>query len=148
MQMVRILKVGNLFVENFPAVELVEVGQDQNGNPILEERQNLPQTEEELREAIKDTILYLQRRRMEKIYDEYEYNGLSDIQVYAQQNDSEAQALLSLYLDYDNGIWAYIDSLQNKTYEELLQDAYDLYAIEERIYQQSLQNNPLPGQTL
>ena len=104
----------------------------------------LPDTEQELREVIERTVLSLEKQRINEICDKYGYNGLSDIQYYASQNDSEAQALLKFYGAYDDAIWNYIGSLQNKTKEELLQDVQILKTIEEQIYQSVIQNNPLP----
>lgn len=151
MQMIRILKTGvnpftgePQFTENFPVKTLVEVGQDQDGNPIYEEKWNIPQDENELRKAIEETIRYLEKERLNKILNDYGYDeGLVGVQTYAQQNDPEAQALWNFYLAYDDAIWNYIGSLQNKTMTELLQEAQDLIATEEQIYQSVIQNNPL-----
>ncbi len=156
MQMVRILKTGvnpltggPQFTENFYTKEFVETGTDENGNPVYEEKWNIPQDEDGLREAVIDTLKYLQKQRLQKILDQYGYSSLGDVQIYASQNDTEAQAILNFYTNnngngYDDLIWDYIDNLINKTYDELLQEAMDLYAVEEQIYQQALENNPLP----
>ena len=125
------------------------IGFTEEGKPIFEERKILPETEEELRKIVDDTILTLAKLRLEKILSKYRYNGLGDVQLYAAQSDTEAQAILNWYTNakgngYDDLIWSYIDSLPNKTKADILNDLQDLIAVEESIFQQAVQNNPLP----
>ena len=89
-------------------------------------------------------LLQFEKQRLQKVCDEYGYNGLADVQFYASQNDQEAQAILSWYQAYDDLIWSYIDNdLSAFTdLDELL--AIDMKNIEEQIYQQSIQQSPLP----
>ena len=89
-------------------------------------------------------LLRLQKERFQKVLEESGYNSLGDIQLYASQNDTEAKAILNWYLAYDDGIWNWIDNtLPNyQTLDELLN--LDLKAIEEDIFNQSVQKASLP----
>lgn len=89
-------------------------------------------------------LLRAQKQRLQKVLEEYGYNSLGDVQLYASQNDTEAKALLGWYQAYDDGIWNWIDNtLPNyQTLDELLN--LDLKAIEEEIFNQSIQASPLP----
>jgi len=99
---------------------------------------------EGLNELIQNQFLQLEKQRLNKILDTYGYNGLSDIQFYASQNDEEAKALLEWYKNYDDGIWNWIDNdLQAITALEELLDL-DLRHIEEQIFKNSIKTNPLP----
>ena len=102
-----------------------------------------------IRSELERQLLELERKRLDNILKQYGYNSLGDVQLYASRNDSEAQAILNFYTNsngngYDDLIWDWIDNtLPNyQTVDELL--AIDIKAVEERIYQQALQNNPLP----
>ena len=99
---------------------------------------------QKIKEQKKKEILQFEKQRLNQILDQYSYNGLADIQFYASQNDTEAQAILNWYQTYDNLIWSYIDNdLSAFTdIQELL--AIDMKNIEEQIYQQSIQQSPLP----
>jgi len=142
--MYKYLKVGDDIYLNTTGVEERLVGFDENGNPIVDVKNILPDSYQELQKVLMDTLLYLERARLQKVLEQYGYNGLSDVQFYVSQNDAEAQSILSWYQAYDDAIWNYIDSLMNKTKAEILNDLKDVPAIEEQIYQQSIQNNPLP----
>ncbi len=98
----------------------------------------------EKRRELVSSLLQLEKQRLQNICDQYAYNGLADVQFYASQNDQEAQAILNWYQSYDDLIWSYIDNdLSAFTdFEELLQ--IDMKNIEEQIYQQSIQQSPLP----
>ena len=92
----------------------------------------------------KENLLQLEKQRLNKILDTYGYNGLSDIQFYASQNDEEAKALLEWYKNYDDGIWNWIDNdLQAITALEELLDI-DLKQTEEQIFKNSIKAAPLP----
>jgi len=95
-------------------------------------------------ELIKKDLLTLEKQRLNRILDQYGYINLGDVQYYASQNDQEAQALLGWYQAYDDGIWNWIDNtLPNyQTLDELLN--LDLKAIEEDIFNQSVQKASLP----
>ncbi len=133
--MIKLIKLGNLIYENIEAKYT-----DENGNEIW----NVPSDITQLKEAFSDTLVWLGKQRLQNILDQYSYNGLADVQFYAAQNDQEAQALLSWYQAYDSLIWSYIDNdLQAFTsIDELL--AVDMKNIEEQIYQQSIEQSPLP----
>ncbi len=148
--MIRIAKLGELIYENFEPVVQEAVAFDEQGNPTqFQERSLLPTTKAELIQVVTDTLKYLQKQRLQKVLDQYGYNSLGDVQLYASQNDTEAQAILNWYTNansngYDDLIWNYIDSLPNKTKTEILNDLQDLMAVEEQLFQQAVQNNPLP----
>ena len=139
--MIRIAKLGDLVYENFePEVR------DESGNVV---QSLLPSTKAELIQVVTDTLKYLQKQRLWNILNQYGYNSLGDVQLYASQNDPEAQAILNWYTNangngYDDLLWNYIDSLPNKTKTEILNDLQDLMAVEENIFQQAVQNNQLP----
>ena len=128
--MLRVIKLGDLVYERVP-------------------KEKAPSTKAELIEAVINTIKYLQKQRLRKILEQYGYNSLGDVQIYVSQNDPEAQAILQFYTNasgngYDDLIWSYIDSLSNKTKSDILNDLQDLMAVEENIFNQATQNNPLP----
>ena len=124
---------------------LVEITTDENGEISVMTEEIIPKTEDELRKVIEKTIRCLEMERLNKILDQYGYDeGLVGVQTYAQRNDPEAQALWDFYLAYDDAIWAYIGSLTTKTMEELLQDVQILQTIENQIFEQVIQENPLP----
>ena len=138
--MLRVIKLGELIYEN---VEPRYV--DENGKEVW----IVPNTVSELQKALADTLAWLEKQRLQKVLDSYGYNGLADVYVYASQNDAEAQAILSWYTNsngngYDDLIWNWIENELPKyqTVDELL--SIDLRQVEEQIYQQSVQNNPLP----
>jgi len=138
--MLRVIKLGELIYEN---VEPRYV--DENGKEVW----IVPNTVSELQKALADTLAWLEKQRLQKVLDSYGYNGLADVYIYASQNDTEAQAILSWYTNsngngYDDLIWNWIDTQlpQYQTVDELL--SIDLRQVEEQIYQQSVQNNPLP----
>ncbi len=143
--MFRILKVGD---EIFTGTDGYVYEVDDQGN-VFPVRKLLPDTKVELIQVVTDTLKYLQEKRLQKILDQYGYNSLGDVQLYASQNDPEAQAILNFYTNtngngYDDLIWNYIETLQNKTKADILNDLQDLITLEEQIYQQAVQNNPLP----
>ena len=148
--MVRVVKLGDLIYENLEPVIQEPVAFDEQGNPTqFQERSLLPTTKAELIQVVTDTILFLEKQRLQKVLSQYGYNSLGDVQLYASQNDAEAQAILSFYTNsngngYDDLIWNYIDSLPNKTKADILNDLQDLIAVEESIFQQAVANNPLP----
>ncbi|HCB69333.1 MAG TPA: hypothetical protein DEP48_03135 [Persephonella sp.] len=133
--MIRIIKLGNTIYENIEAKEI-----DGQGNEIW----NVPNDVVQLKKALSDTLAWLAKQRVNSILDQYQYNGLADVQIYASQNDQEAQTLLDWYSTYDNLIWSYIDNdlAAFQTVDELLQ--IDMKNIEQQIYEQSIQTSPLP----
>ena len=71
-------------------------------------------------ENVKTKILSLAKKRLQDLFDQYGYNSLGDVQLYASQNDPEAQAILNFYTNansngYDDLLWNYIDSLATMT---------------------------------
>ncbi len=95
-------------------------------------------------EAVKVELIKMQKERMRNILDQYGYIDLADVQFYVSQNDSEAQAILSWYQAYDDLIWKWIDNAlpSLKTLDEIMQ--IDIKSVEEEIFNQSIQKNPLP----
>jgi len=120
--MIEIIKLGNLIYENIEAKYI-----DKNGNEVW----NVPNTVSDLQKALSDTLIWLEKQRLSQILDQYGYNGLADVQFYANQAtpDQEAQALLKWYQTYDDGIWNYITVNLSKitTINKLL--ALDLKAV-------------------
>ena len=143
--MIRIIKLGELVYENIEPVVQEAVAFDEEGNPTqFQERWVVPNDVAELSKAIADTLVWLAGQRLKDILNKYSYYSLGDVQFYASQNDTEAQALLDWYKAYDDLIWSWIDNdLPNyQTVEELLQ--IDLKALEEDLFNQSVQTSPLP----
>jgi len=144
--MIKILKIDqNTILENFEPVIQEPVEFDQDGNPTkFQERWIIPQDVNQLKAMIKDTLTWLEKQKIQQICDKYGYNGLSDIQFYANQNDTEAQQLLDWYQTYDDLIWNWIDNELPKytTIDELL--ALDMKQIEKDLFNQSIQQSPLP----
>ncbi len=102
---------------------------------------------EKLQEKIQEKqeeLLSFEKQRVQKILNSYGYISLADVQFYASQNDTEAQAILAWYQTYDDLIWSYIDNdLSAFTkLDELL--ALDMKAIEQQIFDQAIQTAPLP----
>ncbi len=98
----------------------------------------------EKRRELVSSLLQLEKQRVQKISDSYGYISLADVSFYANQNDEEAKAILDWYQAYDDLIWSYIDNDLSAftSVDELL--AIDMKNIEEQIYQQSIQQSPLP----
>jgi hypothetical protein len=133
--MIKIIKLGNLIYENIEAKTI-----DENGNEVW----NVPNDIAQLKNALSDTLAWLEKQRLQEVLDKYQYNGLADVQFYVSQNDTEAQDILNWYRVYDDLIWQYInnDLPAIATLDELLQ--LDMKAIEEQIFDQSTQDAPLP----
>jgi len=135
--MIKFLKVGDNFYQNIEPNMV-----DENGNEIW----NIPNDPTQLKSAIADTLVWLAKQKLNNVLDKYAYNGLADVQFYANQTtpDPEAQAILNWYQAYDDGIWNYIDNeLPNITVlDDLL--ALDIKAVEEQIFQNSIATSPLP----
>jgi len=142
--MYKVLKLGEEIFMNVEDPLQEMVGLDENGEPILGERKLLPDTKNELIQIATDTLLFLQRQRLQSILGQYGYNSLGDVNLYASQNDTEAQALTSWYSAYDTEIWRYIDSLNAKTKSQILADLQDMTSVEEQAFQNAVQTAPLP----
>ena len=152
--MISILKVGqNQYLENFEPVTLEPTAFDEQGNPTeFQERWVIPRDPLELARLMADTLVWLAKQRVQKVLEEYGYYSLGDLQVYASQNDQEAQAILSWYQAYDRAIWDYIsqnfdpivNGTQQVTVDQILKNYSDLRAIEEEIFNQSIQTSQLP----
>ena len=99
---------------------------------------------ENITKLITDDLISFQRERLKNIMIQYGYNGLSDIQFYASQNDQEAKAILNWYQAYDDAIWNWLDNeLTNiSDLNQLLQ--LDLKAVEQQIFENSIKTSPLP----
>ena len=127
--MIEILKVGNAIYENFEEKVHIPTAFYENGEPTnfeLVPNSVIPQTENELRQAIKDTVLWLANRKINQFLTQHGYYSFGDLLFYAQQNVQEAVDLLNRYRNFDSAIWAFIDSLSMKTYDELLEIAKTL----------------------
>ena len=100
-----------------------------------------PPTPEELRDRIQKQLLNLEKQRVNEVCDQYGYIDLADVSIYANQGDSEANAILDWYSTYDDLIWNWIDQILPVTTD--LQNV-DVKAVEEDLYNQSIQESPLP----
>jgi len=125
--MIEVLVVNGVVYENieeqiyvFP--EAVDENTE-NLQPIKIPNPIIPTDAETLRKAIKDTVLYLAKQRIQKFLFENGYHDLGDLFYYAQQNDEEAQELLHRYQMFDSFIWDFLDTLNDKNYDELLEIA-------------------------
>ena len=125
--MIEVLVVNGIVYENieeqiyvFP--EAVDENTE-NLQPIKIPNPIIPTDAETLRKAIKDTVLYLAKQRIQKFLFENGYHDLGDLFYYAQQNDEEAQELLHRYQMFDSFIWNFLDTLNDKNYDELLEIA-------------------------
>lgn len=137
--MIKILKIKDAIYENFQEKTIIPTEYDKNGNPTkFEERYTFNLTLDELKEAVKDTILWLEKQRFNQIFSKYGYISLSDVTLYAnKQNDpnqAEAQAILNWYISYDSKIWDFIGTLQKYT------DIDSLYALDIRQTEEELFN--------
>ncbi len=152
--MISVLKIGeNQYLHNFEPVIQEPIAFDEYGNPIqFQERWIIPKDPVELAKLMADTLVWLAKQRVQRVLEEYGYYSLGDLQVYTSQNDGEAKAILSWYQAYDTAIWDYIaqnfdpiiNGTQQATVDQLLQNYSDLRAIEEEIFNQSVQTNSLP----
>ena len=148
--MIKVIKLGNKLYRNFNPVTYEPIAFDEQGNPTqFQEKNLLPSTQTELAQIVMETMLVLARDRLRNVLETYGYNSLGDVQLYASQNDPEAQAILNFYTNansngYDDLLWNYIDSLATMTVDQLMADLQDLMAVEESIFQQAVANNPLP----
>ena len=125
--MIEVLVVDGVVYENieeqiyvFP--EVVDENTE-NLQPIKIPNPIIPTDAETLRKAIKDTVLYLAKQRIQRFLFENGYHDLGDLYYYAQQNDEEAQELLYRYQIFDSFIWDFLDTLNDKNYDELLEIA-------------------------
>lgn len=100
-----------------------------------------PPTPEELKAQIQKQLLNLEKQRVNDVCSQYGYIDLADVSIYANQGDSEAKAILGWYSTYDDLIWNWIDQILPVTTD--LQNV-DVKAVEEDLYNQSIQTNPLP----
>ena len=136
-----------MYIEKVKTKESIIYGIDLSNT---EERQQLEAKGINLvpiaQQEIQKQLLNLEKQRINKICDQYGYNGLADVQFYANQAtpDPEAQAILAWYQEYDNGIWDWIDNTLSAitTLDELL--ALDMKAVEKQIFDESIVNNELP----
>ena len=102
-------------------------------------------------QQLQKQLLNLEKQRINQILDQYGYNGLADVQFYANQTtpDPEAQAILTFYSNangngYDDLIWDWITNTlpTYKTLKKLL--SLDMKQVEQQIFDQAVANNPLP----
>lgn len=155
--MIRIVRIDGQTLKDIEPVVQVVIGVDKNGKPQVVKQQILPQDPIQLASLFKDTLIHLAKQRVDNVLQRYGYNSLGDVIFYANQNDTEAEQILTWYSNangngYDDLIWDWIaqnlDPIINgtaqKTVDEVLQLCQDLVAVEEQIFQQSVQNNPLP----
>ena len=115
---------------------------------------NKPQpqyTTAELRDQLRAKMLSLRSARITSVLNSpnNQYDSLADVKLYAELGDTDAQAILQWYTNanangYDDLIWTYIDSIPNMTKTQVTNDLKNAETIEEQIFQQSVQNNPLP----
>ena len=91
---------------------------------------------------ISNELKNLEFDRLQKVLDQYGYKDLGDVQYWHSQdpNDPEPKGLLNWYSAYDDAIWNEIDSLNEKSFEEL--QNYDPVAVEQKIFEET--KNKLP----
>jgi hypothetical protein len=100
-------------------------------------------------ENLTDIISFFLRKqefqRLQEVLDQYGYKDLGDVQYWHSQDpdDPEPKGLLEWYSAYDDLIWSEIDSIQNKTFEEL--QNYDPVEVEQRIFEQTKDKLPQEG---
>jgi len=109
--------------------------------------QPLPQyTPQELKQKLQSEILSLRRQRINQvIVQQYEYDDLADVQAYLNDPNlqTECQALINWYLVYDDLVWDWIDNILPTIPDNDL-ETIDVKLIEEDLYNQSIQQSPLP----
>ncbi len=95
---------------------------------------------QELPQIVKETLLFLKKQREARVFSQYGYDGLDDVIRYAElekagiEEGTEAQDLLKWRDEYDNKVWAFVDSLSAKNQEEIEELAKDLFAVEEELF--------------
>ncbi len=100
-----------------------------------------PPTPEELKAQTQKQLLNLEKQRVNDICTQYGYIDLADVNIYANQGDSEAKAILGWYSTYDDLIWNWIDQILPVTTN--LQSV-DVKAVENDLFNQSITISPLP----
>jgi len=134
--MVRILKLGNTIHENFEPKQLIPVYDEQGNIVDYQEVWTIPTDINILKQAVIDTLIWLEKQRVNKILERLGYLSMADVLFHAQNPNSpdyeEAKMLMEKYKEYDNAIWEFIESLNPKSIEDLLQ--LDLIQIEESIF--------------
>lgn len=139
--MIKILKIKDTIFENFPKKTIIPTEYDENGNPTkFEERYTFNLSLNELKEAVKDTMLWLEKQRLNQIFSKYGYSSLSDVMLYANKqgdtNQAEAQAILDWYTRYDTKVWNFIETLSGYTDIDSLY-TLDIRQTEEEIFNQT-----------
>jgi hypothetical protein len=107
---------------------------------VLSEEEYKAKKEQQLREDLKQKLLELERKRLQKVIETYKYIDFADVQYYASQDDEEAKGILSWYSAYDDAIWEEIGFLSDKTFEEL--QNYNPVEVERRIFEQTKDKLP------
>jgi len=134
--MIRILKLGNIIYENFEPKQLIPV-YDEDGNIVdYQEVWTIPTDIDTLKQAVIDTLIWLEKQRVNKILERFGYLSMADVLFYAQDPDSphyeEAKMLMERYKEYDNAIWEFIENLNPRSIDDLLE--LDLIQIEESVF--------------
>ncbi len=103
-------------------------------------------TSQELRQKLKVDMLSLRQQRINQvIVQQYQYDNLADVQTYLNDPNlqAECQALINWYLAYDDLVWNWID-VELPTIADANLEAVDVNAVEQSLFNQSIQTAPLP----
>lgn len=89
-----------------------------------------------LKDYVKDTIIWLEKEKVQKKLSEKGFYSISDVLVYKSKGDIDAEELYEWYISFDSKVWDWIENeLSNKTNEELLE--IDLKALVETIAEEA-----------
>lgn len=118
--MIKLLKIGNAIYENYELITLKPTEFDENGNPTkFEEVYTIDL--QNLREYIKDTVLWYAKILIERTLNQKHYHSLGDVLIYKENNDEEAVKLYNWYLNFENLVWNWLENeFPNISDDELL----------------------------
>lgn len=118
--MIKLLKIGDTIYENYELKTIIPVEFDEEGNPIKFEEVYTIDIQN-LREYIKDTVLWYAKVLIERKLNEEHYHNLGDVLIYKDKNAQDAIDLYNWYLNFDGLVWDWIKNvLPNISEDELL----------------------------
>lgn len=107
--MIKLLKVGDTVYENYNLITLIPTEFDEEGNPTrFEEVYTIDL--QNLREYIKDTVLWYTKVLIERKLNQKHYHSLGDVLIYKERNDEEAVELYNWYLNFENLVWNWLEN--------------------------------------